>query len=246
MFTLHIIIYTHAYICSTYTRVLCLTFLPQTDSGSDSSFDPDMPAVDVVSTSSKVQQDQAVLNPTNNMELDDIGLQDYGTDSELASFQNEQHGEFISVRNDFSKIHSSVQLIVSDDTSSDQDILTATSKALSLMKDRMVDLQLSASMPSHLQPIVESTLTQMTNVEKYMQKVDELLSHYGILETWSGSTHRKLLSSTSSNSRRRVLSNAQHSSSEHHFRPSHTTKADYHLRAKNGNGQPLHLSARLP
>ena len=70
------------------------------------------------------------------MELDDIILQDYS----LAG--GPHHGELISIQNEMSEAHFELQKVVSDDTASDKDVLKVTSKALSLVEDRMVDLQL--------------------------------------------------------------------------------------------------------
>ena len=116
---------------------------------------------------------QRVLNPANNgMELDDIILQDYS----LAG--GPHHGELISIQNEMSEAHFELQKVVSDDTASDKDVLKVTSKALSLVEDRMVDLQLSKSLPSHLQRIVDSTLNQITNAKKHIHEVDGFISQY--------------------------------------------------------------------
>ena len=139
------------------------------------------------------------------------------------------------------EVYSSVQLVTSDEASSDQDVLKAASNAISLVKDRMVDLQLSASMPSHLQSVVKNTLNQLTNAEKHMQNVDHLASQYGGLDGLAEANLEKA-SKRPTNSRKLLLRNQGGSSAKYHFN-SGVSKADYHHRAKShhqGQGQGFH------
>jgi len=173
--------------------------------------------------------------------LDGIALQDYGFGSELQP----HHSELVSLQNELSDVHSELAQIVSDDASSKQEVMKATSKTMSLVKDRMVDLELSKSLPSHLQPLVKNALTQITKAEKHMKEVEDLVSQYDGLDGFAEtnlekaskvpSHHRKLLS-------RNQGSNDKESSSKYSFKRG-ITKADHHYRAKSrhiGQGFPIH------
>jgi len=181
-----------------------------------------------VATSNKIyqDQDQAAVKPIIiGAKLDDTDLLQYYGGSEMISFQN-----------DLTEILSSVQHISSDSTAYGPDVLKPFTKAISLAKDRINDLQLSASMPSHLQGILVNALDALTNVETYVQKTDELVSKYsslgGIGKTSMSPTHPRILSS-----------NQDDLSTKHQARPG-VTKADYHSRAKShqmGHGHPFDL-----
>lgn len=200
-----------SYTCLTYTSVFC--FISQTAR----------------------QSTAAEFLTFNTVQLDPESgsLQDY-------DFDELQQGEIISIKNEMTEIHSELQLLVSDDESSDSDVLKATSKALSLTKDRMVDLQLSKSMPTHLQSILKDTLNQITNAEKHVQKVEGILSDFNLNDQKDG-TNKSLTN------RRQLLSRNQGSVAKYHFN-SAVSKADYHHRAKSrhlGQGQgyhPFHFS----
>ena len=155
----------------------------------------------------------------NSVGLDGATLQDYGSVS-----------EFVSLQNEMSEVHFELQKVVSDDTASDTDALQATSKALSLVEDRMVDLQLSKSLPSHLQHIVTSTLNQITKAEKHIQKVNGFISQYRGLDR--STNHRKLLSNNQDSSATKKKIQYKRS----------ITKADHHMRAKSRHlGQGHHF-----
>ena len=167
----------------------------------------------------------------NSVGLNGVALQDYGSVS-----------GFVSLQNEMSEVHFELQKVVSDDTASDTDALKATSKVLSLVEDRLVDLQLSKSLPSHLQHIVTSTLNQITKAEKHIQKVNGFISQYRGLDRFAESNLVK--ASTSSTNHRKLLSNNQDSSATKkkiQYKRS-ITKADHHMRAKSRHlGQGHHF-----
>lgn len=221
--------------------VFCLLYISQTDlvSGSSSG---QYTAVDLSATSKMVQLQQVQDQVDTVVESESVSLQDDGLSSEL----QRQHGELISFQNEMAEVRSELIQLTSDEASSDQDVLKATSKAMSLVKDRINDLQLSGSMPSHLQRILETTSNQITNAEKHMRIVEGLVSQYrgidGLLEinrveaSKSSTNHRKLLP------RNQDSSNQGRSSKKYHFN-SGVSKADYHHRAKSrhlGQGQGFH------
>lgn len=172
--------------------------------------------------------------------MDGATLQDYGFGSDLQP----HHSELISIQNEISEVHSELVQVASDDASSEQDVMEATSKAMSLVEDHINDLQLSKSMPSHLQPILKSTSSLIIKAKKHMHKVEGLVSKYygpGLAETnlkkasKVPSHHRKLLS-------RNQGSNDKESSSKYPFKRG-ITKADHHYRAKSrrlGHRFPIH------
>lgn len=115
-----------------------------------------------------------------------------------------------------SEVHSELQQIASDDASSNQDVLVATSTAMTLVEDHINNLQMSASMPSHLQRIMENTLNQITKAKHYIHEVEKFVSiHYYPSETRTA--HSRILKSSSD----------QGLSIEH----PPISKADYHHRA---------------
>jgi len=174
--------------------------------------------------------------PINNVGLDGVALQDYGSthlslqngiSGSPDAYESESSNELISFHNDIADIHSSVQLLTLDGSSTiKKESLKATSNALSLVKDRINDLQLSASVPTHLQGILKETLSTVTNAEKHVQKIYGFASKYYGLDGEASKSNEE----SRTRSRRRILS--QGSSAKHHFSPS-VTKADYHSRAKS-------------
>lgn len=145
----------------------------------------------------------------------------------------EYGSKLISIQNEVTKIHSSVQLVTSDDATSDQDALKVTFEAMSLIKGYIDDLQLTRSMPIHLQQILESTSNQITKAEKHMHKVEGVVSKYygpgGLAETnleeaSKSSKHRRKLLSRNHGSNNNV------SSTKYPFKQG-ITKADHHMRA---------------
>ena len=168
--------------------------------------------------------------------MDGVALQDYGFGSELQP----QHSELVSLQNELSDVHSELVQIVSDDASSKQDVMKATSKTMSLVKDRMVDLELSKSLPSHLQPLVKHALTQITKAEKHMKEVEDFVSQYDGLDGFAETNLDQASKVPSHN--RKLLSRNQGSSAKYHFNGG-ISKADYHHRAKSrhlGKGQGFH------
>lgn len=165
------------------------------------------------SSGGDVQQHQAVFDPpVNSVGLNGVDLQDYGSTSELISLQNE-----ISEMQE-------LQNVVSDDRASDTDALIATSKALSLMEDQMVDLQLSKSLPSHIQSLFGDTLNIISNAETHIEKAIELVSLYGKKTP----SRRKLPSFM-----KQSLNNQTFVSPKKYHFNSGMSKADYHMRAKS-------------
>ena len=220
----------HFYHHAAQLVLLLFHISPQSDSVSDSSSGDD------------AQQHQAVFDqPINSVGLDGATLQDYGFGSDLQP----HHSELISIQNEISEVHSELVQVASDDASSEQDVMEATSKAMSLVKGYIDDLQLSKSMPSHLQPILKSTSNQITKAEKHMKEVEGFVSRFSLdgrdetdLEKASKvpSHHRKL------SSKNQDSSNQGGSSTKYHFN-SGVSKADYHHRAKSrhlGQGQGFH------
>ena len=142
-------------------------------------------------------------------------------------------------------MHSELVKVASDDASSKQDVLKATSKAMSLAKGYIDDLQLSKLMPSHLQQLLLTTSNQITKAEKHMKEAEKFVSRFSLdgrdetdLEKASKvpSHNRKLIS------RNQDSSNQGGSSAKYHFN-SGVSKADYHMRAKSrhlGQGQGFH------
>ena len=115
-------------------------------------------------------------------------------------------------------MHSELQQIASDDASSGQDVLIATSTAMTLVEDHINNLQISASMPSHLQRIMENTLNQITKAKHYIHEVKKFIPiHHYPSET--STTHPRILKGSSD----------QGLSVEH----PPISKADYHHRAKS-------------
>ena len=140
----------------------------------------------------------------------DTGLQDDGPGSEL-----------IPVSNDLTQMLSNVQHLASGGTTNGPDALKASSKAISLAKYRISDLQLSSLMPSRIQHTLKVVLNELTKAEKYVQAIDGIVSqHYGLAETSTGSTHRRILSSKEDVSRK------------YHYNPG-ITKADHLMRTKS-------------
>jgi len=223
--------------------VFSLLYISQTDLESGSS-SGQYAAVDLSATSKKVQQLQDQINTV--LESESVGFQD--DDDGLSIELQRQHGELISFQNEMAEVRSELLQLNSDDASSDQDVLKATSKAMSLVKDHINHLQLSGAMPSHLQRILETTSNLITNAEKHMRIAiaEDLVSQYrgidGLPETnlveasKSSTNHRKLLP------RNQDPSNQGRSSKKYHFN-SGVSKAAYHHRAKSrhlGQGQEFH------
>lgn len=167
------------------------------------------------------QEDQVILDPINREESDAAGLHDHGSVGELVSFE------------ELSEVRFELEQIAFDDASSDQDAMKATSKAMSLVKDYLNDLQLSGPLPSHLQRILVTTVNQITKAEKHMKEAEKFVSQYsGLAETNLEKAskvpphNRKLLSS------RKQSLNDPKSPKKYHFN-SGASKADYHYRTKN-------------
>ena len=121
-------------------------------------------------------------------------------------------------------MYSELQQIASDDASSGQDVLLATSTAMTLVEDNINNLQISASMPSHLQRIMENTLNQITKAKHYIHEVEKFIpTHYYPSET--STTHSRILKGSSD----------QGLSVEHPpiSKAVVVSKADYHHRAKS-------------
>ena len=172
----------------------------QTDSGSGNEFEQEPnDDVSLVTPSNKVKH-QAVLD-------DPVILQD-NLDNGLVSSRYKQ----------LSEVHSELQQIASDDASSGQDVLIATSTAMTLVEDHINNLQISASMPSHLQRIMENTLNQITKAKHYIHEVKKFIPiHHYPSET--STTHPRILKGSSD----------QGLSVEH----PPISKADYHHRTKS-------------
>lgn len=151
-----------------------------------------------------------------NLRESDTGLQEDVSGSEL-----------VSIQNDLSEMLSNIQHLALDSTTSDTDTLKASAKAMSLVKNSISDLQLSLQMPSHLQFILKSTLNELTNAEKNVQKIEGFVSKHhgfgGLGETSMSSTHG------------RILSSEQASTTEINYNRG-VTKTDHYMRAKG-----LHL-----
>ena len=130
--------------------------------------------------------------------------------------------------NELADIYSSVEHLVSGDISSTPNALKGASKSISLVRDRMTDLQLSASMPSHLQPMLERLMNELTEAETHMQKVEGFVNKYhkGPKKTSLGT------STVESSTHNRILSNKEDSSTKYHFH-SGVSKADHQMRVKS-------------
>ena len=135
-----------------------------------------------------------------------------------------------------SDVHAELMQVASDDASSKQDVMKATSKAMSLAKGYIDDLQLSKSMPSHLQRILETTSNQITKAEKHMKEVEGFVSRFSL----DGRDETDLVeaSKKSSTNRRKLLSRNQSSSAKYHFNRG-VSKADYHMRATSRHSKQL-------
>eukprot|EP00581_Thalassiosira_minuscula_P005786 CAMPEP_0183744146 /NCGR_PEP_ID=MMETSP0737-20130205/65580_1 /TAXON_ID=385413 /ORGANISM="Thalassiosira miniscula, Strain CCMP1093" /LENGTH=2327 /DNA_ID=CAMNT_0025979781 /DNA_START=237 /DNA_END=7220 /DNA_ORIENTATION=- len=165
--------------------------------------------------SSSTNVASVVSTPTNfPLDLTNTELQDY-----------EGVEELIVASNDIAQMLSEVQLLASDDSVDPLEALRATSKAMSFARDRMTDLELSAIMPSHLQPLLKNTVNGLANAEKHLKTIGEIVSqNYGI-------------SKGSSDSKRRILSSKEESPTNHGSRHRSLSKADYYNRAKSHHGR---------
>lgn len=114
-----------------------------------------------------------------------------------------------------------MQLLASDDSIERPEVFRSASKAMSLVRDHISDLQLTSFMPSHMKPLLENVFNELTKADEHLQRIDGIASkYYGVFdETTEGSTQRFLNQEDLSKSLKPKVKGL--------------SKADYHHRAKN-------------
>ena len=144
--------------------------------------------------------------------------------------------KYLALQDEIAEARSNLELVVSDDTATNSDVLRASAEVMLLAKDSLTNLQLSATMPSHVQNMLERTVNELNNVEKHFDKVEGLVSKYDQAKPshFKPSNYQSVALTKDTNTKRRILSSKQES-------PKHPglARADYHSRAKGHHGHPL-------
>ena len=140
------------------------------------------------------------------------------------AFADANEEQMVSITKNVNDIMHSLRQYSPNDIENIQEILQASTMAITFLKDQLKDLQPISSTLLSVEPLFKTLTHELTNVENHLESIKGFVS-----ELYTRTESKAVASSA----RQRILSSHQEGSSREHPPKSSITMADYYLRAQS-------------